>query len=65
MQCLSLEKKTQTPQKTQNYVKNKNYLKSECSSTTKSSESQFRFFFLKKQTTNFRPNECKDRLSDT
>lgn len=35
-------KTTQTPTKNQNYAKNKNYLKSECSSTTKSSESQFR-----------------------
>lgn len=40
-------KKPQTPTKKQNYVKNKNYLKSECSSTTKSSESQFRIFFKK------------------
>lgn len=38
MQCLSLKKKNNK----QPYAKNKTYLKSECSSTTKSSESGFR-----------------------
>lgn len=42
----------------------KNYLKSECSSTTKSSESQFRIKKKKPTKNNFRPNECKDRFSD-
>lgn len=37
----------------------KTYLKSECSSTTKSSENQFRI-----EITNFRPNECKYNFSN-
>lgn len=65
MQCLSLEKQPKPQQKNQNYAKNKNYLKSECSCTTKSSESQFRILKNPKKTTNFRPDECKDRFSDT
>lgn len=52
-------KKTQTPTKNQNYVKNKNYLKSECSSTTKSSESQFRIFFKKIKPSTLDPMNAK------
>lgn len=64
MQCLSLTKKNNLNHTCMQRIK-PTLKRNECSSTTKSSEIQFR---LKKNPThqqNFRPNECKYRFSDT